>query len=325
MPRVGHTLINESNETFEKPSVIICNHQSHLDLMYLLQISPKIIVLTNHWVWHSPFYGKIIRKAQFISVEDGFENCVEPLKQLVDEGYSIAIFPEGTRSSDCSILPFHNGAFYLAEKLNLDIVPIIFHGIGHVLPKREMIFRKGSVVTKILPRISSEELKNGIKYGDKPLRQAQIFRQLYIKEYNSIVKERENFTYLYDRIRGFYMYKGADILKAADEELAVLKNYPGHAWNSANDGSFDAKVLAIPQNGTVCYEDCKMGVEPLAVALMRNDVKVMISADNDEDADLLRVISENCGGNLVFGKASKVPVSEEVVKTDDMPDEPVLF
>jgi 1-acyl-sn-glycerol-3-phosphate acyltransferase len=152
MPRVGHTLINESNETFEKPSVIICNHQSHLDLMYLLQISPKIIVLTNHWVWHSPFYGKIIRKAQFISVEDGFENCVEPLKQLVDEGYSIAIFPEGTRSSDCSILPFHNGAFYLAEKLNLDIVPIIFHGIGHVLPKREMIFRKGSVVTKILPR-----------------------------------------------------------------------------------------------------------------------------------------------------------------------------
>lgn len=325
MPRVEHMLINESNETFEKPSVIICNHQSHLDLMYLLQLSPKIIVLTNHWVWHSPFYGKIIRKAQFISVEDGFENCVGPLKQLVNEGYSIVIFPEGTRSADCSILPFHNGAFYLAEKLNLDIVPVIFHGIGHVLPKREMIFRKGSVVTKILPRVSSEDLKSGIKYGEKPLRTAQIFRQMYIKEYASLVKERENFAYLYDRIRGFYMYKGSDILKAADEELAVLKNYPGHAWNAANDGSFDAKVLAIPHNGTVCYKDCRMGVEPLAVALMRDDVKVMISADNDEDEDLLRVISENCGGNLLFGKASKEPVPEEIKETDDMPEEPMLF
>src|SRR5574344_52890 len=325
MPRVGHTLINESNETFEKPSVIICNHQSHLDLMYLLQISPKIIVLTNHWVWHSPFYGKIIRKAQFISVEDGFENCVEPLKQLVDEGYSIVVFPEGTRSADCSILPFHNGAFYLADKLNLDIVPIIFHGIGHVLPKREFILRKGSVVTKILGRIPSAELKSGKKYGDKPLHQAQIFRQLYEKEYKTIAEERENFEYMFDRIRGYYMYKGADILKAADNELATLKNVPAHAWIAKNDGTFDAKVRAIPQNGTVRYSVCSMGVEPLAVALMRRDVKVMVSADNEEDADLLRVISENCGGNLVFGKASKVPVSEEVVKTDDMPDEPVLF
>src|SRR5574344_733863 len=169
MPRVKHTQVNESNETFEKPSIIICNHQSHLDLMYLLQLSPKIIVLTNHWVWHSPFYGKIIRKAQFVSVEDGFESCIAPLQNLVNEGYSIAVFPEGTRSADCSILPFHNGAFYLAEKLNLDIVPIICHGIGHVLPKREFILRKGSVVTKILGRISSAELKSGKKYGDKPL------------------------------------------------------------------------------------------------------------------------------------------------------------
>jgi len=258
-------------------------------------------------------------------MEDGFENCVEPLKQLANEGYSIVVFPEGTRSADCSILPFHNGAFYLAEKLNLDIVPVIFHGIGHVLPKREMIFRKGSVVTKILPRVSSEDLKSGIKYGEKPLRTAQIFRQMYIKEYASLVKERENFAYLYDRIRGFYMYKGSDILKAANEELAVLKNYPGHAWNSANDGSFDAKVLAIPHKGTVCYKDCSMGVEPLAIALMRDDVKVLISADNEEDEDLLRVISENCGGNILLKKASEEPVPEEIKETDDMPDEPMLF
>ena len=298
MPRVKHTIVNESNETFEKPSVILCNHQSHLDLMYLLELSPKIIVLTNHWVWHSPFYGKVIRRAEFISVENGFESCIEPLQKLISEGYSVAVFPEGTRSEECDILPFHNGAFYLADKLNLDIIPVVFHGIGHVLPKREFVLRKGSVVTEILTRISSDELRSGKEYGDKPLRQAQIFRKLYEKEYKALAEDRENFEYLFDRIRGYYLYKGADILKAADAELSVLKGVPGRAWCALNDGLFDEKVKSIPYGGEVSYDNCKMGVEPLAVALMRPDVSVNVIADNEEDADLLRVIAQHCPGKI---------------------------
>ena len=46
---------------------------------------------------------------------------------------------------------------------------------------------------------------------------------------------------------------------------------------------------------------------------------------NDEDEDLLRVISENCGGNLLLKKAPKESVPEENKETDDMPDEPILF
>ena len=64
------------------------------------------------------------------------------------------IFPEGTRSADCSILRFHRGAFYLAEQLQIDIIPVMIHGVGHVLPKQEFMLRKGEIRIQVMPRIS---------------------------------------------------------------------------------------------------------------------------------------------------------------------------
>lgn len=82
-------------------------------------------MVTNHWVWHSPFFGAIIRYADFYYVGDGYELYVERMRQKVKEGYSIAIFPEGTRTYDGRMKRFHKGAFYLSEKLQLDIIPVI--------------------------------------------------------------------------------------------------------------------------------------------------------------------------------------------------------
>ncbi|MDR0829560.1 MAG: 1-acyl-sn-glycerol-3-phosphate acyltransferase [Prevotellaceae bacterium] len=145
MPQVKHKIHNPHGENFDKPAVIICNHQSHLDLLYTLMLSPKIITLTNKWVWNCPFYGWIIRYADFLPIADGLEQHADTLKKFVDDGYSILVFPEGTRSPDCTIGRFHKGAFYLAEKFGLDILPVIIHGIGHALPKTEFMLRKGEV------------------------------------------------------------------------------------------------------------------------------------------------------------------------------------
>ncbi|MBR5763118.1 MAG: glycosyltransferase family 2 protein, partial [Bacteroidaceae bacterium] len=54
IPGVKISIGNNSGETFEKPAVVICNHQSHLDLMMLLAVTPKMIVLTKDWVWNNP-------------------------------------------------------------------------------------------------------------------------------------------------------------------------------------------------------------------------------------------------------------------------------
>jgi 1-acyl-sn-glycerol-3-phosphate acyltransferase len=123
LPNVKSRIINRPGEDFMKPSVIICNHQSHIDLMLIMMLSPRIVILTNEWVWNSPFYGSIVKYADFYPVIEGIEGSIEHLSTLTEKGYSIMIFPEGTRSVDCSINRFHRGAFFLAEKLKLDILP----------------------------------------------------------------------------------------------------------------------------------------------------------------------------------------------------------
>ena len=130
MVHIKKTIINDGREDFSKPAVIIANHQSHLDLPLLLMLSPKIIVLTTKWVWNNPLYALVIRYLDFYPVMDGYESVIDKLKRKVDEGYSILVFPEGTRSPDASIQRFHKGAFLLAEKLNWIFLLYSFMGQG---------------------------------------------------------------------------------------------------------------------------------------------------------------------------------------------------
>ena len=142
---------NPNGETFDKPAMIISNHQSHLDLMGIMMLTPKVIILTKNWVWHNPFYGIVIRYADFFPITDT-DQMMNDLKQKVEEGYSVMIFPEGTRSEDCRIQRFHRGAFYLAEQLGLDILPVYINGFGKVLPKKSWHLHPGHMSVEVMPR-----------------------------------------------------------------------------------------------------------------------------------------------------------------------------
>jgi 1-acyl-sn-glycerol-3-phosphate acyltransferase len=56
-----------------EPAVIISNHQSHIDLLLLLMLNPRIIALTNDWVWKNPVYGIVIRYLDYLSCHRGYE------------------------------------------------------------------------------------------------------------------------------------------------------------------------------------------------------------------------------------------------------------
>ena len=157
VPGTCFTLDNSVGERFDKPAVIISNHQSHLDLMCILMLTPNLVVLTNDWVHRNPIYGLVIRYAEFYAVSDGIEANLGRLADLVHRGYSIVVFPEGTRSPDCRIGRFHRGAFYLAEQLHLDLLPIYLHGVGHVLPKRDFMLRRGSMHAEVVRLINPED------------------------------------------------------------------------------------------------------------------------------------------------------------------------
>lgn len=182
IPGAKYTFENAVNEQFTEPAIIICNHQSHLDLMLMLSLSPKIILLTNDWVWNSKFYGYVIRNAEYYPVSAGIENILPKLKDLVERGYSIAVYPEGTRSEDCSIGRFHQGAFYIAQQLGLDILPLVEYGAGHVLPKKKILMNKGIIRLEVDKRIKPEEYN---QQGE--LRKiASWFRKYYRQRYAEI-------------------------------------------------------------------------------------------------------------------------------------------
>lgn len=194
---------NPTNETFDTPAIIICNHQSHLDLPVLMSINPKLIFLTNDWVWNNFFYGKIIHYAEFLPVSAGMDIILPHLKSLKERGYSIVVFPEGTRSADCSILRFHQGAFLLAQELEMDIVPMVLHGAGYYLPKKDFMFRKGEITLRILPRIPKD------KYNDLVLRErASLFRKFIKAEYAEIVEQKETAEYFRSLVLYKYAYRG---------------------------------------------------------------------------------------------------------------------
>ena len=151
VPGTTFSYHNPLNDTFEKPAVIISNHQSHLDLMGIMMLTPKLIILTKNWVWHNPFYGIVIRYADFFPITDTDE-MMTSLKQKVEEGYSVMVFPEGTRSADCRIQRFHRGAFYMAEQLGLDIQPVYIDGFGKVVPKTSWHLHPGHMSVEVMPR-----------------------------------------------------------------------------------------------------------------------------------------------------------------------------
>ena len=182
------TIRNKTEEDFSKPAIIICNHQSHLDLMVQLSLTRKIVFLTNDWVWNSPFFGYVIRHAEYYPVSKGVEYLLPRLKLLIDKGYCVSIFPEGTRSKDCSIGRFHKGAFLLAEKLGVDIIPLVLHGAGRALPKKGLYMRGEPITLEIENRITPIDLRG---LGETLQDKSSWFRKYYKKRYSELSNEIE--------------------------------------------------------------------------------------------------------------------------------------
>ena len=147
-----------------------------------LIFTPNIIFLTNQWVWNNPLYGLLIRNAEYYPVANGIDNLLPKLQSLIERGYSIAVYPEGTRSKDCRIGRFHQGAFHIAELLELDIIPMYLYGPGKILPKKTHHLRKGPLYIEVGDPITRQELE---QMGDAK-KQASQMRKHYNNKYNHI-------------------------------------------------------------------------------------------------------------------------------------------
>jgi 2-polyprenyl-3-methyl-5-hydroxy-6-metoxy-1,4-benzoquinol methylase len=114
------------------------------------------------------------------------------------------IFPEGTRSLDGEIKRFHKGAFYLAEHLNIGILPILIHGTGYTMAKNDFLLKDGTITIKYLPRIMQDDRRFGPGYAEK----TKLIGRYFKEEYKQLSIATEQPVYFKEQLIYNYLYKG---------------------------------------------------------------------------------------------------------------------
>jgi 1-acyl-sn-glycerol-3-phosphate acyltransferase len=119
-----------------EPCIFTPNHQSHFDIAALLGYLPG----TNRFaakreIFAEPVLGTVLRTMGMVPVDrDDSTASIERLQRLKLDGFSLVIFPEGTRSRDGALLPFKKGAFVAALSLGVPIVPVVCKGTAAIMP-----------------------------------------------------------------------------------------------------------------------------------------------------------------------------------------------
>ncbi|KAJ9141187.1 hypothetical protein P3X46_031755 [Hevea brasiliensis] len=134
----------------DTPAVYVSNHQSFLDIYTLLTLGRTFRFISKTGIFLFPIIGWAMFMMGVIPLKrmDSRSQleCLKRCMELVKKGTSVFFFPEGTRSKDGKLGTFKKGAFSVAAKTRVPIVPITLIGTGKIMPPgMEGILNFGSV------------------------------------------------------------------------------------------------------------------------------------------------------------------------------------
>ncbi|RVW96104.1 1-acyl-sn-glycerol-3-phosphate acyltransferase 1, chloroplastic [Vitis vinifera] len=135
---------------FYTPAVYVSNHQSFLDIYTLLTLGRSFKFISKTGIFLFPIIGWAMFMMGTIPLKrmDSRSqlDCLKRCMDLIKKGASVFFFPEGTRSKDGKLGSFKKGAFSIAVKTRVPVVPIVLIGTGKIMPPgMEGIVNPGSV------------------------------------------------------------------------------------------------------------------------------------------------------------------------------------
>jgi 1-acyl-sn-glycerol-3-phosphate acyltransferase len=124
------------NANLEAPKLIVANHPTLIDVVFLISSLPRVDCIVKETLWCNPFLKGVVKAAGYIR-NDEAEQLLLSCENSLKKGYSLLIFPEGTRSSSGRIGKFHRGAARIAVKSNCNILPVTITCNPSTLTKSE--------------------------------------------------------------------------------------------------------------------------------------------------------------------------------------------
>ena len=142
--------IGRENIERQKSYIFVANHSSYFDIpAAFVAIPNRMRIMYKKELEKIPVFGWYLKYSDFVAIEreevaSARQSLNEALK-LIQQDYSVLIFPEGTRSADGTLGEFKRGALYLAIKSGKEIVPVTIIGAREILPRGSFFFRTGKI------------------------------------------------------------------------------------------------------------------------------------------------------------------------------------
>ena len=144
--------------------LFVCNHRSNYDplITWCALNKWKIAFVSKPENFKVHFFGRIIRKCCFLPIDrenprKAIVTINKAAKLLKKQEVSVGIYPEGTRSKNCRLLPFHNGVFKIAQKAEVPIVVLSITGTEKI--SKRTPFQHTDVYLDVLEVFPSENIK----------------------------------------------------------------------------------------------------------------------------------------------------------------------
>ena len=146
--------------------VVASNHLSMFDIPLLFRTLPLHgRFLAKKEVFKIPLVSQAMRTVGIIEInrEKGGSSrqaINDGARIAAERGYSLLIFPEGTRSTDGELLPFHKGVFRIAIDTGLPLLPVVIEGTERVSTPGSKVFFPGRASMRILDPIDTTGMTN---------------------------------------------------------------------------------------------------------------------------------------------------------------------